>query len=411
MGKRSVRTAFFIAWRYLFSKKKHNLINIISLISTVGIAASAAALVIVLSVFNGIESLVRSNFNAFNPDFRITLVEGKSFAVDSFPIRDIAALSEIKSVQEIVTDMVLLEYEEKQILIKLKGVGEDYFEVNKMEDLVIDGDFFLYDRGFNYGVMGIGAAGTIQLNLNNPELLQLYYPKRTKRSFVNTADAFNRQSLIPSGVFATFTQYDDEFLFSDIGFARDLMDYHGQVSSLEIFLHEKANVEKCRKDMARIAGDKYLIRDKYQQEESLYKTMKSEKLIIFFILAIIVVVAAFNIIGTMGMLIIEKKEDISILRSLGATSSFIEKIFVLEGLIVSFLGGIAGMVIGALTCFLQETFHIVKFGSGDGYYILDHYPVAMEISDFLLILFLILVISLLASWLPTKIIRKNKAVK
>lgn len=407
MRKTNLYTPFFIAWRYLFSKKKHNIVNIISIISTVGIAVSAAALIIVLSVFNGIEGLITHSFNSFNPDIEITPVSGKSIAVDSFPFQQINNIKEVKSVHEIVSDLTLLTYKEQQVIAKLKGVDSRYITGRKMDDLLLEGDFLLTQDQFNFGVAGAGIAAIIQINLSEIEPLKIYYPKRTKRNFVNPADAFHERRLIPSGVFATFSQYDDEYIFCDIAFARMLMDYQNLCTSVEVFVDKENKLENVTQEIKEMLGTDYLVRDKYQQEELLFKTMKSEKFMIFLILSFILLIAAFNIISTMGMLIVEKKEDIAVLSSLGATRKFVTRIFVFEGLSISFLGGFVGMLAGALICFIQDTFHLISFGNGEGFYITDHYPVNLQGGDFLLVFVTILLISLLASYFPAKIIKKR----
>ncbi|MDR2979204.1 MAG: FtsX-like permease family protein [Bacteroidales bacterium] len=407
MQKPNLHTPFFIAWRYLFSKKKHNIVNIISIISTVGITVSAAALIIVLSVFNGIEELITKSFNSFNPDLEITPASGKTIAVDSFPFRQIENMENIASVHEIVSDLTLVTYKYQQVLAKVKGIDMRYATERKMENLLLTGDFKLTSGRVNFGICGAGMDAFLQIQSNEVEPLKVYYPKRTKKNFANAADAFHERKLIPHGVFATFTSYDDEYLFCDIGFARSLMDYENLCTSVEVFVTNEKKLENTRNAIQTALGEELLVRDKYQQEELLFKTMKSEKLMIFLILVFILIIAAFNIISTMGMLIIEKKDDLSILASLGASRRFISLIFIIEGLCISFLGGLLGILIGALVCFLQDTLHLISYGNGEGYYIIDHYPVDLQGGDFLLVLATVLVISLLASYFPVKIIKKR----
>lgn len=411
MKKVPMKTAFFIAWRYLFSKKKHNLINVISIISMIGVIASSAAIFIVLSAFNGIEQLVSSNFNDFNPDIRITLNEGKSFPIDTLLFKKIASVEGVISVQEVVSDMVLLHYDDKEALITIKGINTDYTIVNPLGNMLIDGELILSDGVFQYGFLGAGVAGLIHLNLRKNESLQLYYPKRTKKNLINPTEAFNKKFLIPAGVFASNTEYDDQYLFCDIGFARELMAYEYEVTQLEIFLSEKINVDKCKIKIQEIVGDEYLVQDSYQQEELLFKTMKSEKLMIIIILSFILIIAAFNIIGTLGMIITEKRDDIAVLKTLGASSKLINRIFTVDGILISSLGGVIGVAIGILICFIQDFFHIVKLGSGDNFYIINYYPVAVEVGDILLVISIVLIISLLASYIPAKLIGKREVVR
>ena len=407
MAPKAHKTAIFLAWRYLFSKKEHNIINVISGISMIGIMVSTAALVVVLSVFNGMSDIIGSWFNALHADFEVTLHEGKSFPTDSFPMEQLRKLPEVKAVNEIVCDLSLANYEDRQELLYIKGVPDNYLRENHFDNLLIDGDTALWKMRQPCAIMGSGVAGRLQVNLLSYDLLKLYYPKRTKKNFANAADAFNTHYLMPSGVICTNTNYDDNYIFCPIAFVRELMHYEGEVTSVEIQLKEGVNAAKLRSKIENILGEKYCIRDKYEQEESLYRTMKSEKFVIYLILAFILILAAFNIIGALGMLILEKKMDTGVLFSMGASKSLIQRVFVYEGLMVSALGGVAGTILGALICLLQQTFHIVKLGGGGTHYIIPYYPVQMRLTDLLIVLATILIISFLTSLIPAYNLKKS----
>ncbi len=407
MARKSYKTALFLAWRYLFSKKEHNIINVISGISMIGIMVSTAALVVVLSVFNGMSDIIGGWFNALHADYEITLREGKSFATDSFPIQQLRQITGVKAVNEIVCDLSLANYDDRQELLYLKGVPDNYFQTNHFEGMLVDGDTALYKLRQPCAIMGTGSAGKLEVNLLSYNLMKMYYPKRTKKNFANAAEAFNTRYIIPNGVICTNTNYDENYIFCPISFVRELMDYEGEVTSLEIQLKEGANTAKVRKQIADLAGEKYLLKDQQEQEDSLYKTMKSEKFMIYLILAFILILAAFNIIGALGMLILEKKTDTAVLFSMGASKSLIQKVFIYEGIMVSALGGLAGTLLGALICFLQQTFHIVKLGGGGAHYIIPYYPVQIRFTDLLVVLFTILVISLLTSIIPAYNLKKS----
>ena len=395
------------------------MVNIIAIISAVGVMSGAAALIIVLSAYNGLEQLVADSFNNFNPDFKITATEGKSFDVSTFPLQKLQKLEGVKSVEQVVSDMVLIEYADKQYLIDLKGVDDDYVDhlTERKKDLLIDGSFdftadtaqwneeqnVIWENG-DYGVMGSRAAGNLRLNLNSPELIKLYYPQRKHKSLARERDLLKRY-LVPGGVFESQTEYDDKYLFCSIDFARSLMSYEGEATSVEIFLDNSANASQLQKQVQAIVGEKFTVQNRYEQESLLFKTMKTEKIVIFVILAFILLIAIFNIIGTLAMMIIEKREDTIELNYLGADKSLIRRIFVLEGMIISFCGGVVGMVLGGVICALQSAFHIVKIGDGTGSYIIDYYPIKMEMMDFFIVFATIFLISLLASLLPT--IRMN----
>lgn len=407
MTRRSNKTALFLAWRYLFSKKEHNIINVISGISMIGIMVSTAALVVVLSVFNGMSDIIGGWFNALHADYEITLREGKSFATDSFPIQQLRQIPGVKAVNEIVCDLSLANYDDRQELLYLKGVPDNYFQTNHFEGMLVDGDTALYKLRQPCAIMGTGSAGKLEVNLLSYNLMKMYYPKRTKKNFANAAEAFNTRYIIPNGVICTNTNYDENYIFCPISFVRELMDYEGEVTSLEIQLKEGASTAKVRKQIADLAGEKFLLKDQQEQEDSLYKTMKSEKFMIYLILAFILILAAFNIIGALGMLILEKKTDTAVLFSMGASKSLIQKVFIYEGIMVSALGGLAGTLLGALICFLQQTFHIVKLGGGGAHYIIPYYPVQIRFTDLLVVLFTILVISLLTSIIPAYNLKKS----
>lgn len=401
------KTALFISTRYLFSKKKHNVINVLSVVSMLGIMVSSAALVVVLSVFNGMQNMIGGWFNAFNPDFEVTLVEGKSFAMEDFPKSKIAALPEVDKVYEVVSDMVLTTYQERQELLKIKGVEKDYVTDNHYENLLIDGTFDLQRGTEPCAVLGTAVAGRLLVNLKAYDRMKLFYPKRTKKNLANPADAFNTELLTPTGVFCTNTNYDQELVFCPIEFARALMRYEDEATSVEVQLKKNADYKKTQAEIQRIVGDKYMVQNKYQQEASLFKTMQSEKLIIYVILAFILLVAAFNIIGSLGMLVLEKQQDTLILRTMGADNGLIQRIFLYEGMLISAIGGIAGMLLGALICLLQQIFHIVKLGGPDSNYLIPYYPVQMKVTDFLIVLVTVLVISLLTSLLPARKLKSS----
>lgn len=374
----------------------------ISIISMIGIMVSSAALIIVLSVFNGMEGLVRSSFNSFNPDYQILPKEGKVFATDTFPMGELQKLKSVQEVFEVVSDMTLMTYNEKQLLVSVKGVSPDYLHSMGIDSLLIDGNATLQYSEGPAAVMGAIAAGNIQLNLHSPEQLKVYYPKRLLKNLADPSKAFNIDYVIPSGVFASYTEYDEKYVFVPLDFARSIMNYENEVTSIELKLRNPGNYAKIRTSIEKVLGENYILKDKYQQEESLYKTMKSEKLMVFVILAFILVVAGFNMIGTLSMLIIEKKDDLSVLYAMGARKSLVRKIFLVQGGFISLLGGLAGLLIGLLVCFLQMKFHIVGLGDGSSGYLINYYPVQIEWLDFAFVLLTILIISLITSYIPVR---------
>lgn len=373
-----------------------------------GIMVSSAALIIVLSVFNGLEDLVSDSFNKFNPDYKITIKEGKSFSKDLIDVDKLLKINNISSVQEVVSDMTLLVFNEKQMLTYFKGVSNEYPQESKMNQLIYDGSFDLEKNKQPFTVLGATVAGTLNINLNGFDLLKFYYPKRNKKNLSDPLDAFQIQYLQPSGVYLSHTQYDEKFVFVPIAFARELGDFDQDVTSYEIFLKKSSSQFSEQEKIERIVGPKFLVQNKFQQEELLFKTMKSEKLMVFLILSFVVLVAIFNIIGVIGMLIVEKKKDIEILNTLGASQNLIHSIFLYEGMLISLIGGVLGSILGFILCFIQQQFGIISLGDGTANYIIDHYPVIMNWIDFIIVFVSVFFISIIVSSISIRGLRKYK---
>lgn len=401
------RTAFFIAKRYVVSRKKHNIINVISIVSMVGIMVCTAALVIVMSVFNGLEETISGWFNDNNPDFLITPKEGKSFATADFPIEKLRDLPQVTDVDEMVSDLALVTYQDRQELLQLIGVDTGSRTMRVYADVLIDGEARPYYGEQPCANIGTVAAGKLLVNLHSYDLLKVYYPKRTKKNLADPASAFNTDFLYPTGVFASNTDHDQNYLICPIQFARDLMQYDGQVTAIAVYKEPLGDVKIMQKAIEDIVGADFVVKNQQQQEETLFKTMQSEKLVTYIILAFILFVAAFNIIGAIGMLVLEKQRDNAILYSLGASPSLIQRIFLYEGMAVSLIGGILGILFGVIICWMQQTFHLIKLGGGDGYYAIPYYPVQMHFTDLLLILLTILAINLITSILPAYMLKKS----
>ncbi|MCL2434583.1 MAG: ABC transporter permease [Lentimicrobiaceae bacterium] len=404
--RNSFHTAFFIALRYLFSPKKHNIINIISGISVLGIMASTAALIIVLSVFNGMQDLVVSNFNRFNPPIKIEIKEGKVFSLENqlFSISDLKNIAGVKTAEPVLSDLVLVTYDEKQMLTTLYGVSDNYPDLSGLAAMTIDGDFDLSTP--NHIVFGAGIAGFIGIDLYDYVPAKLYYPKRTKKNFINPMDAFQIDYAVPVGVFASYTPYDEHSVFVPMTLAKALFDYDAEISYIAIYLEEQAPFEKVQKKIAQIVGDDFTVLNQMQQEPLLFKTIKAENLIVYLILAFIFIIAAFNIIGILGMLIIEKKQDISILYTLGASKALLKKVFLMVGAMIGIFGGFLGMCIGLVACLLQQYFEFIMLGNAESY-IITAYPVAIVFKDFAVVFCLVAGVSLLTSWLSLQGLKTN----
>jgi len=368
--------------------------------------ASTAALIIVLSVFNGMQELVVNNFNRFNPPLKIEAKEGKVFSIEDaqFSIFNLENVKGVKAVEQVLSDLILVTYNDKQTLTTLYGVSESYPGLSGLAAMTIDGDF---DTDTQNGmVFGAGIAGLLSIELHDYVPAKLYYPKRTKRNFVNPMEAFQMHYARPIGVFASYTPYDENSVFASITLAKELFEYDTEISYIAIYLDENASLQKVQKKIVQMVGDEFTVSNQMQQEALLFKTIKVENLIAYLILGFIFLIAAFNIIGILGMLIIEKKQDISILHTLGASKALLKKVFLMVGAMIGIFGGFLGMCIGLICCLAQQHFEIITLGSAESY-IVTAYPVSIAPKDFVIVFFLVVLISLLTSGLSLRGLKTN----
>ncbi|MGC9344733.1 MAG: ABC transporter permease, partial [Bacteroidales bacterium] len=339
----------YIAKRYLFSRKKRNAINIISLISVLGVSVGVTALVVILSVFNGFDEVIKSLINSFDPDIEITAVEGKTFLPEEAGKSKILELPGVEAVSEVVEENSLVRYDEKQFIATLKGVDEEFIHVTGIDTMIREGDFILEQNNKPYAVVGYGVAYSLRVGLNFIKPLIFYVPKRTgEYSMINPENSFNREVVFPSGIFSIEQDYDSRYILLPILVVRNLLEYDYEVSGLEIKIEDDARLEEVKTAIRSIAGEKFKVLDRFEQNEVFYRIMKSEKWATFLILTLILIIASFNIIGSLTMLIIDKKDDIKILRDMGANNRLIRKIFLVEGWLISIIGSFAGIILGTL---------------------------------------------------------------
>lgn len=394
-----------VARRYLFSKKSHNAINIISAISATGVTIGTMALVVVLSVFNGFEGLVSTMFSTFDPELRITLSEGKRFTLNEPEIRKIKNLNEIAVFTEVIEENALLSFREKQMPATIKGVSTNFRILTQIDSLMYDGKFELYDGAFERAVPGIGVASTLGLGAHFIDPLYIYAPKRnSKINLLRPENSFNQTISFVSGIFnIQQSQYDDKYVLVSLNHARQLFEYDSTtVTSIELKLKTNSNIDKTKKAITAILGEKYNVKNRMEQQESFFNIMKIEKWITFLILSFILLIASFNIIGSLSMLIIDKKNDINTLESLGANKTTIRRIFLIEGWLISFVGAFVGVSLGTILCLVQEKIGIIKLGPG---FVVDAYPVITNSGDILLIFSTVLVMGLIAAWYPVRYIK------
>lgn len=396
----------FVARRYLFSKKSHNIINVISGISLVGVAVCTMALIIVLSVFNGFDDLIKSMFSNFDPDIKITPAQGKVLDPADPNLQKVSQLSCVDIVCETLEENVLLEYDKHMNPGIIKGVSEQYNKLTGIDTTVINGSYTLNDGHRPMAVVGAGLAYYLSVNIHFVNPLFIYVPKRSGRISVNPERAVNKSYIYPSGIFAIQQEIDTRYMIVPIDFVRNLLEYSTQASALEIKLKPGSDPAKSYEQISQTVGSEYVVRTQYQQHEMLYKVMKSEKFAIYLILTFILIIGSFNMIGSMSMLIIDKKNDIKTLSHIGLSKKGIRRIFVAEGRMISIGGAVVGLLLGLLVCWLQQTFGFLKLDSM-GSFVISNYPVKMIWTDFVLVLATVVGIGLLASWYPIRIFTKR----
>ena len=377
-----MRLAPFIAGRYLFAKKSHNVINIISAISAIGMAIGTAALIIILSVYNGFDSLIRSMMSNVEPDLLITPATGKVFIPEGETYDWIYDQPTVKSMCCVLQEQVFINYDGKQGIVKAKGVDWVYEDETSLKDHMTDGEFKLHKGDIALAVVGAGLAYNMQINPRFLSPIEIYFPSRTRKiSLSNPASAIEGIRVWPSGLFSVNTDVDKELMILPIGKMQELLEYEKEVSGVEIRLTESADskeLKRLQKEIAERLGPEFRVKDRFQQNESLYKMMKYEKAAIFMILIFVIIIIAFNIFGSLSMLIIEKRHDIETLKSLGATESLIKKIFILEGWMISLSGMVAGLVVGISFSLLQQWLGFIKM---PGHFVVQAYPVILSWGD------------------------------
>ncbi len=399
---------FYIARRYLISRKSHNIINIIAGISVAGVTVGTMALIVVLSVFNGFEDLVKSLYSTFDPAIRITASQGKTFEIPVEKRNEILALDDVTGLVDVIRENVLLKHKNEQYIVTMKGVSPDFLENNPLDTMLIDGEFILQRGGNEYTIMGYLVAYNLGVRLfdaENPVIV--YVPKRGQVSSFSPEQSFNTGFLIPSAVFSVQQEIDSRFILVSLDFARKMMEYGpGEITSVEVRLKDDNDYASVQKDIENILGSDFAVKNRFQQQELLYKIMKSEKWAIFMILTFILIIAAFNVIGSLSMLILDKRKDIAVLFSLGADSKTIKRIFLMEGMLVSLTGALAGLLLGFVLCWAQQTFGLVKLGDANAF-IVPYYPVKMILSDFILVFLTVFLIGLISAWYPVRQISRK----
>lgn len=405
-----MKLSVYIAKRYLFAKKSRNAINIISTVSVAGVAVGTMALIIILSVFNGLEGMVSKIFNTFDPDLSITAAKGKVFIPDSTTLVRLSEITGISAWSLTLEENALLRYGDRQYIASIKGVDDNYINVTNIDSSMYEGEFRLKTPSNQpRAVVGLGVAKYLGVNVNFINPLFIWEPRRTGGNNINPENAFNKKYIFPSGIFEIEQEFDSKYLFIPLDFCRELLEYENEISSVEIKLKDYLTEPSVRKEVEKIFGKKFIIKNRMEQQEIFYKVMRSERLAIFFILTLIIIIASFNIIGSLTMLIIEKERDIEILKSLGADNNLIRKIFIFEGWLISIFGALTGLILGFIICWLQERYGLIRLNSES--LIMQSYPVIMKLKDFIIVPFTVLLIGYWAAWYPVRFLTKKYLLK
>jgi lipoprotein-releasing system permease protein len=397
-----VNFPFFIAKRYFSTKKNSNFVHIISWVSLVGVAIGTAALILVLSVFNGFEDLILSMYNSFDPHLKITATHGKVFNPNNVEFSD----DRIASKTFVLEEKGLLKYQEKEFIATVKGVSKQYRAQTTFDSLLVAGNYIDDYENNNVAVVGNGVAYYLSMGIGTMfEQLQVFVPNRNTKTLLNPATAFKQGSVLPVGVFSVQAEIDEQYIITPLPFIQQLASRDNLVSAVEIILTDSEKMLEVQQILKQQLGDGFVVKNRLEQQEFLYKILNTEKLAVFLILAFIMIIATFNIVGALSMLMLDKKKDISTLKSLGATQNAVQKIFFNKSMLTIIAGTVLGFFVGLSIAYLQQTFGFISMGGGS--FVVNAYPVAIKFADILLVSSTVFVIGLVASWYPAKLLSKK----
>ena len=404
---------FYIAKRYLFSKKSHNAINVISAVSVCGVALATLALVCTLSVFNGFQDLVATMFTAFDPELKITAVSGKVFDGQDERVQSLRQLPEIEVFSESLEDNAMVQYKGRQAMVIVKGVEDNFDRLTPIDSILYGrGELVLHDEVVDYAIPGIELVSVLGTGIRFLDPLEVFAPKRGSRiNVASPASSFNSDYLHSSGlVFAVNQQkYDASYILTSLAFARNLFQYDTEVSSVDLKLKDGSNIYKVQENISQLLGEDFRVQNRYEQQADTFRIMEVEKLISYLFLSFILLIACFNVIGSLSMLIIDKRADVVTLRNLGANDETIKRIFLFEGCLISFMGALVGVVLGVALCLVQQEFGLISLGSGDsaGAFVIDAYPVSVHIGDVVLVLCTVLLVGYLSVLYPVRYLSRK----
>ncbi len=401
----------FIARRYLFSRKSHHAINIISGISVAGVAIATMAMVCTLSVFNGFRDLVAGLFTAFDPQLRVTLTEGTSVSQDDEALQRLRRHPDVKVYTPVMEGQALVVQDRRQQVVTVMGVADNFTEQASINNILYgDGSFCLHADVLEYGVLGLRLAARLGLPANFPDPLQVYAPKRGERvNMANPLSSFNHDELQSPGVVFNVQQsrYDDNYIITSLGFAQRLFDQRGRITSVELRLRDGVSLSSAKRELRQLLGARFQVQDRFEQQADVFRIMRIEKLISFVFLTFSLLLACFNLIGSLSMLMIDKRQDVRTLRSLGATDGQVCDIFMLEGRMISLAGAAVGLLLGLALCWLQQEFGLISMGSSAGSFIVEAYPVSVHVGDLVIVFLTVLVVGWAAVWWPVRYLSRR----
>ena len=399
---------FYIAKRYLFSKKSHNAINVISAVSVCGVALATLALVCTLSVFNGFHDLISSFFTHFDPDLKVEVIKGKVFTPSPSTIEEVKATKGVEVVSLTLEDNAMAKYKENQTMVTIKGVDDEFQALTHIEEILRGNpEFKLYDEIADYGIIGHSLMYLLGTGIQPFDPIEIYAPRKGgKVNLANPMANFHRAPLYsPGTVFdVNDSRYATSYIIASIDYARKLFGYTTEVTAIEVRLTDDADVERVKQSLQTIMGEDFTVKDRYEQQEATFKVVEIEKFVTYLFLCFILMVACFNIISSVSMLILDKRDNAATLHSLGATDSMVSRIFIYEGNLIALLGALVGLVLGIILCLLQQQFGFI--GLGDGQFVVSAYPVRVQFTDIILVLASVLFVSAISVWLPIRLLNR-----
>lgn len=401
--------ALYIARRYLFSKKSHNAINVISAIAVCGVALATLALVCTLSVFNGFHDLISSFFTHFDPQLKVEAARGKTFVQDSAMMASIQQIEGVEVVSMTLEDNAMAKYQEQQAMVTIKGVDDNFQALTGVEEILYGNpELKLYDEVADYGIPGIQLMYILGMGMQPFDPIEVYAPRTgTRVNMTNPMANFRRLPLYSPGTVLNINdaRYASTYIVASLDYAQRLFDCPGEISAIELRLTPGASTGRVKRAVQQLVGDGFTVHDRYEQQEATFKVVKIEKFVSYLFLCFILMMACFNIISSVSMLILDKRDNVDTLRSMGATQNMAERIFIYEGNLIAFFGAITGLVLGVVLCLLQQEFGIIGLG-GDGQFVVDAYPVRVKLLDILLVFVSVILVNAVSVWLPIKLLNK-----